>query len=115
MATQRKNKRKFWIWTGIIAAVVIVLLGVAVPARGPTPLGAKPLIILTAGKSQAPGLTPEELDAVHKVWVTLHDEMAGLSSRGVNRVVEGSGHYIHQEQPQVVVDAVFEALDAVRH
>ncbi|WP_372785818.1 alpha/beta fold hydrolase [Phenylobacterium sp.] len=83
-------------------------------ARGPRPLGAKPLVILTAGKSASPGLTPEELEAVHKVWVTMHDEMAGLSSRGVNRIVEGSGHYIHQERPQVVVDAVFEVLDAAR-
>ena len=36
MATQRKNKRKFWIWTGIIAAVIIVILGVAVKASGNT-------------------------------------------------------------------------------
>ena len=36
MATQRKSKRKFWIWTGIIAAVIIVILGVAVKASGNT-------------------------------------------------------------------------------
>ena len=36
MATQRKNKRKFWLWTGIIAAAVIVALGIAVSARGNT-------------------------------------------------------------------------------
>ena len=36
MATQRKNKRKFWLWTGLIAAVVIVALGIAVSARGNT-------------------------------------------------------------------------------
>ena len=36
MATQRKGKRKFWIWTGIIAAAVIIVLGVAVKASGNT-------------------------------------------------------------------------------
>ncbi|HEX3967889.1 MAG TPA: efflux RND transporter periplasmic adaptor subunit [Edaphobacter sp.] len=36
MATQRKNKRKFWLWTGLIAVVVVVALGIAVSARGNT-------------------------------------------------------------------------------
>ena len=36
MATQRKSKRKFWIWTGIIAAIILVILGVAVKASGNT-------------------------------------------------------------------------------
>ena len=36
MATQRKHKRKFWLWTGIIAAIVILALGIAVSARGNT-------------------------------------------------------------------------------
>ena len=34
MATQRKNKRKIWIWVGLSALVVAVILGVAVAARG---------------------------------------------------------------------------------
>ncbi len=34
MATQRKNKRKLWIWAGLITLVVAVILGVAVAARG---------------------------------------------------------------------------------
>jgi HlyD family secretion protein len=36
LATQRKNKRKFWIWTGVIAVAVVAILGVAVAARGNT-------------------------------------------------------------------------------
>lgn len=83
-------------------------------ALGPAPLGARPLIILTAGNTVSPGLTPEELAAVRKVWVTMHDEMAGLSSRGLNRIVPNSTHYIHQDQPNAVIDAVGEVVDAVR-
>ena len=82
--------------------------------RGPHPFGDKPMIVLTAADQTAPGLMPEEITALHRVWVTLHDEMAALSSRGVNRTVEGSSHYIHQLKPQVVVDAVAEAVDQVR-
>jgi HlyD family secretion protein len=36
LATQRKNKRKFWLWTGLIVLVVVVALGVTVAARGNT-------------------------------------------------------------------------------
>jgi HlyD family secretion protein len=34
LATQRKHKRKIWIWVGLSALVVAVILGVAVAARG---------------------------------------------------------------------------------
>ncbi len=36
MATQRKNKRKVWLWTGLIVLVMAVALGIAVSARGNT-------------------------------------------------------------------------------
>ena len=36
MATQRKNKRKIWLWTGLIVLVAAVALGIAVAARGNT-------------------------------------------------------------------------------
>ncbi|MGF7181217.1 efflux RND transporter periplasmic adaptor subunit [Tunturiibacter psychrotolerans] len=36
MATQRKNKRKTWLWAGLTALVVIVVLGVVAAARGNT-------------------------------------------------------------------------------
>jgi HlyD family secretion protein len=36
LATQRKNKRKIWLWTGLIVLVVAAALGIAVAARGNT-------------------------------------------------------------------------------
>jgi HlyD family secretion protein len=36
LATPRKNKRKFWLWTGLIVLVAAAALGVAVTARGNT-------------------------------------------------------------------------------
>jgi HlyD family secretion protein len=36
LATQRKNKRKFWLWTGLIVLAIAVALGITVAARGNT-------------------------------------------------------------------------------
>jgi HlyD family secretion protein len=36
LATQRKNKRKTWLWAGLTALVVVVVLGVVAAARGNT-------------------------------------------------------------------------------
>lgn len=36
MATQRKNKRKFWLWIGAAVVIVAIVLGIAVKASGNT-------------------------------------------------------------------------------
>jgi HlyD family secretion protein len=36
LATQRKNKRRIWLWTGITVLVIAAALGIAVAARGNT-------------------------------------------------------------------------------
>jgi HlyD family secretion protein len=36
LATQRRNKRRIWLWTGLIVLVVVVALGITVAARGNT-------------------------------------------------------------------------------
>ena len=78
-------------------------------------LGAMPLIVLTASDTtKAPGLPQSEIEAGAKAWSHMHDEIAALSTKGVNRLVEGSGHYIQKQKPQVVIDAVAEVVDAVR-
>jgi pimeloyl-ACP methyl ester carboxylesterase len=78
-------------------------------------LGAMPLIVLTAADTtKAPGAPPEEIAAASKVWSGLHDDIATLSTKGVNRTVAGSGHYIQFQKSQVVIDAVGEVIDAVR-
>ena len=78
-------------------------------------LGAIPLIVLTASDTtKAPGLPQAEIDAGAKAWSHMHDEIAALSTKGVNRLVEGSGHYIQKQKPQVVIDAVAEVVAAAR-
>lgn len=78
-------------------------------------LGAMPLIVLTASDTtRQPGASPAEIAASAKAWSQLHDGIAALSTRGVNRQVEGSGHYIQRQKPQVVIEAVNEVLAAAR-
>jgi hypothetical protein len=48
--------------------------------------------------------------AYKKSWYARHEALAHLSSRGVHRIINGSGHAIQLEKPQVVTDAVDEVL-----
>jgi pimeloyl-ACP methyl ester carboxylesterase len=80
--------------------------------------GSMPLIVLTAGEAPAP---PGASDAIkaqivlqQAEWRRAHDELAALSTRGSNRIVEGSTHGIQQIKPQAVIDSVNEVVDEAR-
>jgi hypothetical protein len=45
-----------------------------------------------------------------KIWIGMHEALAHLSSRGVHRLIKGSGHEIQLDEPQAVIDAVDEVL-----
>jgi pimeloyl-ACP methyl ester carboxylesterase len=79
---------------------------------------AKPLIVLTAGALAIPTDSPPaalaELPALRAEWKRAHDELAALSTQGVNRIVEGSGHRIEFDKPEAVIAAVEDVLAKVR-
>lgn len=78
-------------------------------------LGDMPLIVLTrTPPPPRPGQSQAERDALNKLWEDLHDGIAAESSRGVDRIVPYSGHFIQWDQPQVVVDAILEVLTQAR-
>lgn len=77
--------------------------------------GDMPLIVLT--RAPAPvgqDETQEHRDMLNKLWVTLHDEIAALSTRGANKTVPYSGHLIQWDQPQVVVRVILEVMAVSR-
>jgi pimeloyl-ACP methyl ester carboxylesterase len=80
--------------------------------------GAMPLIVLTAADMPSfpddPPAVKAETPAMQAAWRKGHDGYAALSTRGVNRIVEGSSHDIQQIKPQVVIDAIDEVVDEVR-
>jgi hypothetical protein len=43
----------------------------------------------------------------------MHGELASLSTRGVDRMVPGSGHYVQIDEPRAVIDAVSEVVAKV--
>ena len=72
--------------------------------------GNMPLHVLTSTVVPFPPNFPAEertrveamVEETNKAWL----ELASLSTRGTNARVPGTGHYIHQERPQVVIDAI---------
>ena len=79
-------------------------------------LGAMPLVVLSIEHPWNTG-TPAGLRLDHsygKIWNALHQDLAHLSSRGVHRIIKGSGHEIQLDKPQAVIDAVDEVLRELR-
>jgi pimeloyl-ACP methyl ester carboxylesterase len=82
--------------------------------------GDMPLVVLSAMNTQAdlpPGAPPEALAELPGFMAELvhdRDALAALSSRGSNRKVEGSSHYIQMQMPEVVIAAVREVVAAAR-
>ena len=82
----------------------------------PMSLGDKPLMVLTAGTVQlaGTGLSEEQMNLIDK----LHSEsQAALTRRSENAkqiIVEDSGHYIQVEQPDLVIDAIRQVVEAAR-
>ncbi|MEM7356016.1 MAG: alpha/beta hydrolase [Acidobacteriota bacterium] len=82
-------------------------------------LGDLPLVILTAAgpfeqQPRPPGMTLEEahldLDLRHR----LQREMLGLSSRSYQVMAEHSGHQIHKDQPELVIEVITDLLGQLR-
>jgi len=74
--------------------------------------GDMPVIVLAAGDRPGPrpGESQAHRDAVNRLTAALFDELAALSSRGINRIVPDSGHDIPMDQPQAVNSAILEVL-----
>ncbi len=76
--------------------------------------GDTPLIVLTAGKHEDTALPKQTRMAIDETWKKNNDALAARSSRGSNRVVANTDHYIQKEQPAAVIDAVHQVIDEVR-
>jgi pimeloyl-ACP methyl ester carboxylesterase len=59
-----------------------------------------PLVVLTRGKVAKPD------DPNERIWLELQNELASRSPHSTHTIAAGSGHYIHREQPALVIDAV---------
>ncbi|RYD55271.1 MAG: alpha/beta hydrolase [Sphingomonadales bacterium] len=79
------------------------------------PWGAMPLIVLTAGQSNAGPDVPKDKQAkLDAEWWAMHAEAAKLSTRGEHRLVPASSHFIPKDNPDLVVAAIEELIRAAR-
>jgi pimeloyl-ACP methyl ester carboxylesterase len=85
-------------------------------AAAVTSLGDLPLIVLVSSPDPATwgDIPPDLIARLGQLRVDLHREHAALSTNGSLVVVEGTGHYIYRDQPQVVLDAILGVLEIAR-
>lgn len=80
-------------------------------------LGDMPLVVLSRGQFTLPpdaSLSSEVMEQLDVGWQQMQIELASLSSKGKRVVAEQSGHYIHLEQPQLVIDAIKQVIEDAR-
>jgi pimeloyl-ACP methyl ester carboxylesterase len=80
-------------------------------------LGDMPLIVISASEfatSAVMKLSAEEQAQAMAAWAELQAELVTLSSNGKQVIAEGAGHHVHLDQPQVVIDAIREVVEAAR-
>jgi pimeloyl-ACP methyl ester carboxylesterase len=77
-----------------------------------------PLAVLTHGRAIAqaafPGATPQQATRIEGLWLDLQRELASRSSQGRLIVAEKSGHYVHLEEPALVIQAIRDVVAAGR-
>ncbi len=80
-------------------------------------LGNIPLAVLVAvdpTKSRWGDIPSDLATRLDKVWLDLHKEYLNLSTDSSLILAEHSGHFIQQDEPQVVIDAILKLVDKVR-
>jgi pimeloyl-ACP methyl ester carboxylesterase len=75
-----------------------------------------PLIVLMADRGVEAWQTGSTVidQATRDTWTQLQRELAALSTKGELVVVKNSGHYIHIDQPDAVVDAILKVIEQAR-
>ena len=58
-------------------------------------------------------LTAEESVKESELWYELQQELASLSSNSIHEIVNESGHFIHNDNPEEVIDAIKKIFDTV--
>lgn len=88
--------------------------------RAASTLDARPLVVLTQGRplhfcSTSPAdLVTYIAQVYHPMFLRLQADLARLSSRGIHIMATHSGHMIHQDEPDLVVESIRMVVEAVQ-
>jgi hypothetical protein len=78
-------------------------------------LGDLPLAVLSHDPDKPSSEMPPELaKSVNMEWEKMQEEMAHLSTRGTQTIARNSAHYIQNDRPDVVINAVHNIVDQAR-
>jgi len=79
----------------------------------PMELGDKPLIVLTRSLEIQPDDTEKYMRATEN-WKEMQKDLARRSTNGKQIVAEKAGHVIHKDEPESVVNAIRQVVEATR-
>ena len=77
-------------------------------------LGEKPLVVLSAGARQFPGLTNKQAKRTNEQINDFEAGMTNLSRNSKLVVAKDSSHYIQFDRPELVVDSIRRVVEAAR-
>lgn len=80
--------------------------------------GDLPLMVISARKSPEkswPDLPIQAAFAFTRTWDAMQKELLSLSTRGVHLTTTESGHYIHWDEPKLVVEAIYQMVKTIRN
>ena len=88
-------------------------------AASAKPLRPMPLFVLTQGQpfdlSPWQPLPADFPEALNKAWHTAQDALATLAPNAKHKIATKSSHYIQATEPQLVIDAIKQVVEAVRN
>ena len=83
-------------------------------ARAESPLQPMPLVVLSHGIPFAAPFPEWPTDQMERVMLTLQEDLAALVPNARHVIALQSGHDIHQDQPELVIEAIRQVVEAVR-
>jgi pimeloyl-ACP methyl ester carboxylesterase len=87
----------------------------AAQAAATGPFGDLPLIVLSHDPEKPSADLPQDLaKPTNDAWEKMQEELAHLSTKGRQTVVKNSSHYIQDDSPGVVIDAVRSVVEQAR-
>jgi pimeloyl-ACP methyl ester carboxylesterase len=108
LAIQNSTRHQF----AVADETVTINESIATTTDAAPSLGDRPLIVLSAGARQYPGFTKEQAKRADKQANELEASRQKLSENSLLVVAKDSGHYIHFERPELVVDSIRRVVEA---
>lgn len=73
-------------------------------------IGDKPLVVIVHGEKvmfrNQLGLSADDAERMEQVWLQLQKQTLTLSSESTLVTAKNSGHLVHQDEPELIIEAV---------